>query len=292
MYLNDRCVVRAVPCHFRVIPYSERRFQLPQNSTWWNEPVDWLQEHFSARITHPFQRRFFLLQCKNYQNVDTDLIFLKNPEQALRCHEGFVVACCQWHVPEYGAPDYTTEELKRLSSTWQARLFNAGQFASGMALYENSELIEVMGRTDLQRHVFAIDPPWDQGGFNVLVALKKPPYRNLTLPPFRMESTWAGDYPGAYEPFWEHEDQKPYMIHWAGGCLDGDRAINELFLQFMTKEETLVWKARQKVRIENKSAQYRKSIGLLGRTKIDLKKGIMGFRKLITQNHSGNNQKL
>lgn len=254
--------LRATGCDVPVyvIPFSDHRFELPENSTWWEEPIAWTRRVAGDRIRHPLQYRFYLLGIGGYQVADTDLIFLRNPSDVLRDHEGLIVACHQWHLADKAAPPDTLDLLRQQSSTWQSRLFNAGQFACGDPLYDLDELSELLIAPPFVDHAFIGESPWDQAGFNVLVAHRKPPMVNLCLPPHRMESTWAADYPGDYEKFWSEEHCKPYVIHWAGACLDQQFPINELFFQFLSESELREWKARQGVRRAKGEQEYRRSL--------------------------------
>ena len=254
--------LRATGCELplAVIPFGERLFQLPRNSHWWNEPIEWTLRVAGDRVRHPLQYRFFLLGCGGYQVADTDLIFLRNPADVLRDHDGLIVSCHQWHLADKAAPSATLDLLRQKSSTWQSRLFNAGQFAASDPMFELGELSELLTTECVSQHAFLDESPWDQAGFNLLAALRQPPMVNLCLPPHRMESTWAGDYPNEFEKHWRDEKSQPYLIHWAGGCLDQDLPINELFFQFLTRNELTQWKERQDLRREKGRQQYRASL--------------------------------
>src|SRR4051794_2008877 len=78
-----------------VIPYDDDRFELPENSIWWevNEITNWLK----SQGAHPMMRKYQCLTVGNYQFVDSDVIFLVNPEHALRQVNGFVTSCGHWH---------------------------------------------------------------------------------------------------------------------------------------------------------------------------------------------------
>jgi hypothetical protein len=232
--------LRATGCDLPllVIPYDEKQFDLPPNATWWTTPLrDWLQQE----RTHPTMAKYQCLTVGNYQYVDSDVVFLRNPETVLANEEGFVTSCGHWHNMDQ---TFTTESLPFLqarTTCWPRNVFNTGQYACDRVLYTEDEI----KRTCLDpRHIettlrFRFH---EQPGVNLLVNLSDVPINNLTLPPTCMESTWAGDYeqPG-YERYWQDEKRKPYLIHWAGRLMWEPRAIDPLFTQYLTRDELKEW---------------------------------------------------
>jgi hypothetical protein len=232
--------LRATGCRLplEVIPYDARRFELPERAEWWEMPdvLAWL----AAERTRPVMRKYQCLLAENYQFVDADVIFLRNPEEVLAPHAGFVTSCCHWR----DAAHTTTEESERLlaarSTTWRKSTFNSGQFACDRALYSFEELKRTATRTEFAGTCLRL--PWhEQPGLNLLVIHSGVPITNLTLPPYSMESTWAGDYADGFEQYWKEAARKPYLIHWAGTPTDVPRPINALLYGFLTKAERAEW---------------------------------------------------
>ncbi len=229
--------LRATGCDLPlwVIPYTDdATFPLPPNARWWRE--DALMEWLRSRGTVPIMRKYQCLLTGAYQYVDTDVVFLRNPADALRAHAGFVASCGHWHNPDETVTAESRAWLHARSTLWPSRVFNAGQFACEPTLYdfptlraraEAPEFVETC-----VRHRFH-----DQPGYNLLVAATNVPVTNLTLPPVNMESTWAGDYAGDYKPYWSSLERMPYLIHWAGAKPDPETPIGRLFLDFLTASE-------------------------------------------------------
>jgi hypothetical protein len=255
-----------------VIPYDDNLFSLPANAKWWDEPVKWVKKNFPNEVKHPFQYRIYLLSCTNFQVADSDVIFLRNPVEVLAPYDDLVTACHQWSRPQLAASEHTLDWLKKHSSTWSARVFNAGQFAlGGPRLFDLKELTELLHDPVHSHHVFDSNPPWDQGGFNYLFALTKRKQINLTLPPFNMESTWAADYPVDFCCEWESEEQTPYLIHWAGSCLYQKLAINSIFESFLSDSEKKQLDEKRAVAATAAMQAYRKSLFPIYRPIHDLK---------------------
>lgn len=221
-----------------VIPYSEKRFELPEGSSWWVVPkvLTWLDSNSS----HPAMRKYQCLTTKDYQFVDADVCFLRNPEGVLASQQGFITSCTHWHNVGHTTTDQVIELLKGKTTTWQMRVFNSGQFACSESLYTVDELISVASSEKYSQTALHF-PHNEQPGFNLLVNRTDIDVVNLTLPPFNMESTWAGDYPEDYKRYWTSEDRTPYLIHWAGILMEVPRPINEIFLSYLTKEEAREW---------------------------------------------------
>ncbi|MBI3663827.1 MAG: hypothetical protein HY234_12365 [Acidobacteria bacterium] len=230
-----------------VIPYDEKRFELPVNAKWWEmaEVLAWL----NAEHAHPMMRKYQCLLVANYQYVDTDVIFLRNPEEVLAPHAGFVTSCCHWRDGGHTTTGESQQVLAAKSTTWRKSTFNAGQFACDCALYTLDEL----KRTAAKFAETCLRMPYhDQPGMNLLVHEAGVAITNLTLPPHGMESTWAGDYADGYEPYWRDAERKPYLIHWAGTPMDAGRTIDKLFYEFLTAAERAEWDAQTAERLRGR----------------------------------------
>ncbi len=239
--------LRAVGCQLPilVIPYDEDIFELPKGSSWWEVPeiTKWLE----SENAHPVMRKYQCLTVNNYQFVDSDICFLRNPEDVLRPHSGFITSCGHWQNPGH---TYTAESQRWISqktTLWQRNVFNSGQFACDRSLYSVDELQATAGNPDLIRTCIQFQHN-EQPGMNLLVWKAGVEILNLTLPPVRMESTWAGDYPAEYEQYWQDPHRKPYLIHWAGNKPSDSsrRPIDQIFYSFLTLEETADWNEQVK----------------------------------------------
>ena len=237
--------LRAVGCDLPlwVIPYNEDRFDLPENCRWWEERevIDWLDEAVRHRHPRHVMRKYQCITTGGYQFVDSDVIFLQNPREALKEVSGFVTSCCHWHNPGHTVTKESAEYFGRRTTTWQKSIFNTGQFACDRILYSAAELRRI-AEQDCFRGTCLDTPFHEQMGINLLVHASGISVTSLTLPPFAMESTWAGDYSGSYESYWEVDKKKPYLIHWAGTKPNGTRPIDQLFFEFLSIEETEEYK--------------------------------------------------
>ena len=196
-------------------------------------------------------RKYQCLLESNYQFVDSDVIFLKNPEHVLSNYSGFITSCGHWHNPDHTTTKEVLEFFNRSTTTWQQRVFNTGQYACDKILYDFDSLKNTAEKPgykatclDFRFH--------EQPGINLLVNLSGIQITNITLQPYYMESTWAGDYHDIdYTRFWKEENRKPYIIHWAGCDMNINRPVDKLFLDFLTEEENEEWK--KKVSVSNYS---------------------------------------
>jgi hypothetical protein len=261
--------LRATGCGLplAVIPYDEQRFDLPASAAWWELPdvLAWL----SSGKTHPMTRKYQCLTIANYQYVDSDVIFLRNPEEVLAPHAGFVTSCCHWRDPAHTTTEESERILSAKSTTWRKTTFNSGQFACDRALYTLESLkntAEKFADTCLRL------PYHEQPGMNLLVHEAGVKITNLTLPPQEMESTWAGDYEGRYEEFWRDARRKPYLIHWAGTATKPGRPIDQLIYKFLTAAENQEWKAQVASGKQKQNAQVAPLRGVARRVKRALKK--------------------
>jgi hypothetical protein len=238
--------LRATGCQLPilVIPYDDHLFELPEGSTWWEIPeiTNWLK----AEKTHPVMRKYQSLTASNYQFVDTDICFLRNPEKVLQPFSGFITSCGHWRNTEHTCTSESQQWISKRSTVWQTDAFNTGQYASNRALYTVEELKSVAMHPDFVGTCIR----WkhnEQPGLDLLVWNSGVEISNLTLPPVRMESTWAGDYPAEYECYWQDPQRKPYLIHWAGEKPGySNRPINQIFYNFLTTAERNEWEEEVK----------------------------------------------
>ena len=140
--------LRATGCELPiwVIPYDDNLFELPEGSTWWEIPEirNWLK----AEQAHPMMGKYQCLTIGNYQFVDSDICFLRNPEKVLESHSGFVTSCGHWHNPGHICTEASLRLMSQKTTTWQKSVFNAGQFACDRYLYDLETLKSVAMQSD------------------------------------------------------------------------------------------------------------------------------------------------
>ena len=269
--------LRATGCQLPllVIPYDNDLFELPDGATWWKiEDICNLLDHENS---HPMMRKYQCLTIKNYQFVDSDVCFLRNPEIVLSPFSGFVTSCGHWRDPQH---TYTEESLlffQKKSTMWPKLTFNAGQFACDRQLFSVPELLSAVMKPDCIETCIRF-PFHDQPGLNLLVLKSEVPIINLTLPPVNMESTWAGDYINdSYQSYWVDEETKPYIIHWAGTNMNIPLPIHNVFYTFLSSDEKLMWDKQISEQFQIKSSQFYLNKAL---SNILLKKTLSFLRQL------------
>ncbi|PWK79869.1 hypothetical protein LX99_00329 [Mucilaginibacter oryzae] len=235
--------LRATGCNLPVwvIPYDDNQFDLPDNCLWWE--LEEVTNMLNRQKAHPMKRKYQCLLTANYQFVDSDIVFLKNPEDELKNLSGFITSCCHWNNPEYTFTQTSAVMFKEKSTTWQKNVFNAGQFACDTSLYSLTELKAAFAEPAYKECLIDFNYH-DQPALNLLVFLTGIKITNITLPPYNAESTWAGDYPSAdYEKYWTDNAKKPYLIHWAGCNMNLNRPIDRLFTGYLTASELEAWQS-------------------------------------------------
>ena len=232
-----------------VIPYGDSEadlFELPPNCHWWRQPetLAWLH----AERAHPTARKYQCFLEANYQFVDADVVFLRDPVAALVPHDGFVMSCGHWRDSDHTITAESREFFHRRSTTWQRWVFNSGQFACDQPLFPDLEALRRIASAP-EHAPTCLRLPYEQPGVNLLAVLSGVPMKHLTLPPTTMESTWAGDYDDAdFRRFWQDQRTAPYLLHWAGVSMHDDRPIHELFYQYLTEAERAEWHAQTAAR--------------------------------------------
>jgi hypothetical protein len=249
--------LRAVGCDLPVliIPFADEphsRFDLPAGCEWWEDPpvMAWVREIGA----HPMVRKYQCFLVGNYQYVDADVVFLRNPAEVLAAESGFVASCGHWRDPAHTMTEASEAIFRRHSTNWQSRIFNAGQFACDRPLFKNFAGLRAAVE-DPAHLATCLYPISEQPGINLLRLASGVPLSNLTLPPVNMESTWAGDYPDAtYASYWqpgnpgEAGDRRPYLIHWAGIPMEKERPIHELYYAHLTPAERADWAAQMRAK--------------------------------------------
>ena len=239
--------LRAVGCDLPVwvVPFGDApadRFTLPEGCAWWQVPdvCAWL----GGTAASPLMRRYQCFLEGNYQFVDTDVVFLRDPREVLADQSGFVTSCGHWHNPNHTLTTSAEAIFRRASTTWQRQVFNSGQFACDRPLFDDLAALRHAAE-DPAHAPTCFYPLADQPGVNLLRLVSGVPLTNLTMPPVAMESTWAGDYADAeYGRYWLAEARRPYLIHWAGTPMHDERPIHELFYRHLTPGELEEWHAQ------------------------------------------------
>jgi hypothetical protein len=258
--------LRATGCNLplRVIPYNDRTFELPANAEWWldEEMASWL----SSWKAHSTMRKYQCLTQANFQFVDSDVIFLRNPIDVLEPMSGFITSCGHWKNPNETLTAQSLKHFQKSSTNWQTRVFNTGQWACDRALFTRESLRERCESPEFKETCLTF-PHHEQPGVNLLVLSSDVPVTNITLPPWNMESTWAGDYAGEYKSYWEPPKTQPYFIHWAGMKMDEERPIHHLINPFLSAAELKDWHSQVQAQAIKRAASQRTPRARLRRLK-------------------------
>lgn len=245
--------LRATGCTLPVwvIPYDDKKFNLPENCIWWELTgiTDWIK----LNKLWPAFKKIQCLTEQNYQFVDSDVIFLKNPEQVLTQFTGFVTCCTHWNNPDHTVTKETLAFFKEKTTIWQKFVFNSGQWACDEKLFEELELISFCEKHFINTLFTKNYLYKDQAGINILVNIKASKITNITLPPYNVESSWAGDYINNYEQYWLDENTKPYLLHWAGCKIYTSRSVDFLFTKYLSAREKSMWSAQIQVELTENS---------------------------------------
>jgi len=256
--------LRATGCNLPVwvIPYDENRFDLPENCIWWEMPE--VISYLDAANAHKMMRKYQCLLTTNYQYVDSDIVFLRDPEKVLSNVSGFITSCGHWAHSEHTYVAYTLELFREKSTMWEKNAFNAGQYACDAQLFDFAGLKTVIESNQAIKDICLSPRTYDQVALNLLIHLSGIEVNNLTLPPFRMESTWAGHYnDDNFERFWQDENKKPYIIHWAGCNIFNGRPIDRLFMDLLSEAEKQVLEEQQKAKKKTNVQSMRRRLSML-----------------------------
>ena len=119
--------LRAVGCDLplRVIPYDDDLFELPRNAQYWKTPqiFEWLGADKSMNI----KRKYQCLTTNDFQYIDTDAYFVRNPADVLKAHRGLVVCCHEWRwsssAPNSCVTVRSAETMRRRNTLFYLNLF-------------------------------------------------------------------------------------------------------------------------------------------------------------------------
>lgn len=252
-----------------VIPYNDDLFALPEGAIWWEhrEVTDWVRSHNPM----PGYKKYSCLLEANYLFVDADVIFLRNPEEAFLPLDGFIATCGHWHNTGGTHIPMSEAIYRAASTTWQKDRFNAGQFGCSYPLYD-LEGLKMTAENKAYKECCLDIPFHEQAGLNLLVHLSGTEVVNLTLPPYNLQSSWAGDYvTDDFEKFWLN-GKKPVFIHWAGCNMAKPRPIDYLMLQHLTTNEQRDWELFVAMNYRMQNTLYKKlrrNISVLKRALLD-----------------------
>ncbi|HQU09595.1 MAG TPA: hypothetical protein PLV25_06510 [Opitutales bacterium] len=230
--------LRATGCELPlyVIPYNDQKFDLPQNASWFEnaELFAWLKE----RNAHATMRKYICALVANYQFVDSDVVFLKNPYEFLMPFNGFVTSCGHWNNPNEAVSQESRKIFAHHTTVWPKLVFNSGQFACDKPLFRSFNELKDTAQSPENVYTCLQFPYNEQPGLNLLRERSGVNIIQLTLPPYNMESTWAGDYTDIdFTRYWDPYERMPYLLHWAGRKADGSLPIDEYFFKWLTPQE-------------------------------------------------------
>lgn len=239
--------LREVGCDLplRVIPFNDDRFELPANAEWWVLPEvrQWVNASPASARAHGVMHKYQTLLVGGYLFVDSDVVFLRDPREVFAAESGFVTCCGHWHNPDHTCTAETKAWMRRQTTVWQSAVFNSGQFACDRPLFEFANLRRTAESAGMRATCLG-NRFHEQPGMNALVFASGVDVTNLTLPPRRLESSWAGDYTGRdYADYWQDRNRMPCFLHWAGRKPDGGLPIDELFYRQLRGEELRDWSA-------------------------------------------------
>lgn len=238
--------LRATGCDvpIKIIPFDNSRFELPANSTWIeDDDAAFNAVKNSEAVAHC--RKFAALTKKNAAFFDTDIIHLQNPVKWLQPYspEWFVVADTEWNKARWTFTSETKSVYEKQSTLWLLDQFNSGFFAFGDAVVTAEEIAAFLSAASFRKLWSGGGPtPGEQSAINWLVNQSQRTVTNLCLPPYRIESTMALDYPQDYRSVLTKANAAPF-IHYAGAGRNLDAPISELIFQHLNAEEAEEWKA-------------------------------------------------
>ena len=181
------------------------------------------------------KRKYACFLTGNYQFVDNDIVFLRNPQEVLQPLSEFVASCVRWRDPEDARTPQSEGDLPAALDQ-----LAEGGVQSGAGLRATGRCSPTLPRCttpSMHRSTWrrVYHPAGEGPGANLLRLLSGVELTSLTLPPHHMESSWAGDYPDeGFEAHWS-EGRRPYLIHWEGVSMRTARPIHELFYRHLTR---------------------------------------------------------
>lgn len=231
--------LRATGCDLPllVIPYDDTRFPLPVNAQWIadDELFALVAETGAVKLC----RKYLALTLDHSAYFDADIIHLRDPGTWLvpLPDHGFVVADTEWNKARWTFTAETRALYGSTTTLWLLDNFNSGFFAYAKPAATMEQirnfLIDPRNRNLTQG---TVPSGGEQEGGNFLIHQSGMEVINLCLPPARMESTMACDYPKDFEPIL-HRSNAPAFIHYAGSGRNLDAPIARLIFEHLTSTE-------------------------------------------------------
>lgn len=237
--------LRATGCDLPllVIPFDDNLFELPQNAEWSRH--DELFGFLKEKSAVPQCRKLTAFLNNNCAFFDSDIIHLKNPVEWLKPlpENAFVVADTEWEKAQWTFTKETRDEYQSNSTIWLLDNFNSGFFAfSSVSVTLDMIKTQLSDPKHWKLLVGRAPTTGEQAAANYLISLSGIEVVNLCLPPHRMESTMACDYPPDCDPLLK-KPNAPAFVHYAGPGRNYDAPIARLIFDYLTKAEAAeLWK--------------------------------------------------
>jgi hypothetical protein len=232
--------LRATGCDLplEVIPFTDERFDLPPNAAWLIDE-DLFAAVERSRVNRPC-RKFAAFFRPNAVFFDADIVHLRDfrPELERQPDDVFVVADTEWNKARWTFSGDTRSVYETRTSLWLLDQFNSGFFGFTDSRVTQADVID-----------FLADPRWsrcareesatagEQPAANWLVHRGGLPVVNLCLPPRRLESTMAVDYPAEGWESLVEGSNGPFFLHYAGGVHWTDAPCTKRFTDWLTAAE-------------------------------------------------------
>jgi hypothetical protein len=252
--------LRATGCDLPllVIPYDDTRFPLPENAQWIeNEELFALIAETAAL---KMCRKYLAFTLDHSAYFDSDIIHIRDPRDWLEPLPDnlFVIADTEWSKARWTFTAETRVRYESKTTLWLLDNFNAGFFAHAKPA-ATIALIRKFLTDPLNRNLARGKVPsgGEQESSNFLVHLGGLEVVNLCLPPFRMESTMACDYPEDFEPILRRANP-PAFVHYAGSGRNLDAPVARLIFDHLTASEASEMKAEfdKRMRQEKKNGRW------------------------------------
>jgi hypothetical protein len=240
-----------------VIPFDETRFPLPGNAQWIEDEA--LFEIIRNTGAVSVSRKYLALTLPNCAYFDADIIHLRDPRAWLAPlpEDVFVVADTEWNKARWTFTPETRELYGSKTTLWLLDNFNSGFFAHGTPAAKIEQIKSLLTEPQYWNLTQGKGPTkGEQEGANLLIHQNGREVHNLCLPPYRMESTMACDYPEDVELILRRPNA-PAFIHYAGHGRNIDAPIARLIFDHLSSAEAAEMKSDYH-RSQEKNAWLRK----------------------------------
>ncbi len=231
--------LRATGCDLPllVMPFDDDLFELPSNAEWWRDES--LFNAFAEKHAVAHCRKLAVLSQANCAFFDSDIIHLQNPVKWLEPFpvDVFVVADTEWGKARWTFTAETKALYEARTTLWLLDNFNSGFFAYSNAMATMDTFEKHLSNPAFIKLLHGNEPTrGEQASANLLIHLSGIEVLNICLPPYRMESTMACDYPHDCEALLRKTNSAPF-IHYAGPGRNLDAPISRLIFEHLTKAE-------------------------------------------------------